>query len=204
MWIYNYDANLAKQNKCGFNTVGTIFGISGMIISGIFLFVLLIVLFPDLIALWVIGLLAAIIVPMIILINKKIIYQNARQMVFVFENGIMYKLLFLGTNIPIAGTSPIGLVATAYNFQNQQNSIQNATNYNMIFEAIQRHKVGQSSYNAFVGCGTQVQEMRNIIVVKENKKYWKCKFVDEKNIARTVKIVKGFNNGFNIRNFAIK
>ena len=125
-------------------------------------------------------------------------------MVFVFENGIMYKLLFLGTNIPIAGTSPIGLVATAYNFQNQQNSIQNATNYNMIFEAIQRHKVGQSSYNAFVGCETQVQEMRNIIVVKENKKYWKCKFVDEKNIARTVKIVKGFNNGFNIRNFAIK
>ena len=45
--------------------------------------------------------------------------------------------------------------------------------------------------------------MKKIVIIKENKKYWKCKFTDEKNITRNIKIVKAFNNGFNIRNFVV-
>lgn len=203
MYIFSYDENLAKQNRCTYKISFVILLTTFLVILSVIVGIVLLFAVPDSMWLGVVLMLFGVISTTIFVSNYRIKYGNAKQTAFALENNVLYKVMFLGTNIPIAGGSVVGVIATAHNFQNQINSANNARNHDMIYNAIQSHKFGNSSYNPFFGSGTQVQEMHGLVIVKETAKYWKCEFTDEKNIKRHITITKSYNNNFYPNNFTI-
>ena len=115
------------------------------------------------------------------------------QTTFVYENNILYKMLFIGEPMVVVSTMGGRVASIAHNAANQFEMQAMAQDDKMIEELIQQHKQGIKTYNSFDGEGVKITEMKNIEVVGETEKDWTVSYVDKKGKEKKEKISKVFD-----------
>lgn len=195
MYIFNYNPYLAKQLKCEYSYGKMILLVTLAVLLATALMMGSLFLLDGFSIIPFILMLIPIIAVICYCSNEKVLYGNAPRIVFVYENNKLYKMTFFGDILPAFGGAA-SVVSIAYNIHNEKNCQNEAANNQLVYQTLQQHKQGYSTFSKFTGQGTQVVEMNNIQILKEKAKYWQCSFVDERGKLRKTKILKTYNNFF--------
>ena len=119
------------------------------------------------------------------------------QTTFVYEDNVLYKMLFVGEPMVMVSTMGGRVASIAHNAANQFEMQVMAQDDKMIEELIGQHKKGIKTYSSFDGEGVKITEMRNIEVIRETKKSWIVKYEDGKGKKKEKEILKVFDIDFN-------